>query len=210
MLEPVLRVKRKELIANLFRNMNEAAKSVVSFVDRSGRFHFDGAIEAAGKDIKRVRRSLHNIQHSITVYYVLAKGLQSLSKVSYCIRRVGAGFFVVHRDSGRVGTRGTRVAAAVRRGRRKRRRSARRCSRCSINTTLAFDARTISSVKKRPMRHKCRLILQVSQNLFLSCIYYLLPCGGDGRWCENNNSDLSVLREVVGVINERLAEWQLT
>jgi hypothetical protein len=60
------------------------------------------------------------------------------------------------------------------------------------------------------MRHKRRSKSQVSQNLSVSCIYYLLPCGGDGRWCRDDNSDPSVPREVVDVINERLAEWQLT
>jgi hypothetical protein len=44
MLELVLRTKRKKLIPDLFRNMNEAAISVVSFVNRSVRFHFDGAV----------------------------------------------------------------------------------------------------------------------------------------------------------------------
>jgi hypothetical protein len=45
---------------------------------------------------------------------------------------------------------------------------------------------------------------------FLSCIYDLLSCGGDGRWYRDNNSDPSVSRVVVDVIKERLAEWQLT
>jgi hypothetical protein len=45
---------------------------------------------------------------------------------------------------------------------------------------------------------------------FPSCIHYLSPCGGDGRWCGDNNSDPSVLREVVDVVKEQLAEWQLT
>jgi hypothetical protein len=45
---------------------------------------------------------------------------------------------------------------------------------------------------------------------FLRCIYYLLPCDGDGRWCGDNNSDASSPREVVDVVKERLAEWQLT
>jgi hypothetical protein len=41
-------------------------------------------------------------------------------------------------------------------------------------------------------------------------LFFLLPCGGDGRWCGDNNRDPSVPRGVVYVVKNRLAEWQLT
>ena len=54
--------------------------------------------------------------------------------------------------------------------------------------------------------------LDLAGNLvsFLSWISNLLPSGGDGRQCGDNNSDPSVPRGVVDVVKNRLAEWQLT
>jgi hypothetical protein len=60
--------------------------------------------------------------------------------------------------------------------------------------------------------HTAQMSLNLAGKLesFLSCINDLLPSGGDGRQCGDNNSDLSVPRGVVDVVKNRLAEWQLT
>jgi hypothetical protein len=66
--------------------------------------------------------------------------------------------------------------------------------------------------QRRKAAHAAQTSLEIAgkSESFPSCICYLLPCGGDGRWCGDNYSDLSVLREVVDVVEEHLAEWQLT
>jgi hypothetical protein len=142
---------------------------------------------------------------------VLAKGLLRSSKVSWRIRRAGAGLFVVPRDSSRVGTRETRVAAAAQQERERddgsqgdAANARSRRSQCSM--------RALPYQQRREAAHAAQTSLDFAgkSESFINCISYLLMCGIEGRWCGNNNSDSSVPREVVDVVKERLAEWQLT
>jgi hypothetical protein len=73
-----------------------------------------------------------------------------------------------------------------------------------------LDARTISSVEKRLMRHKRRSILQVSQ--ILSYVVFVICCRAveTGVGVETTTATPSVPRGVVDVVKNRLAEWQLT
>jgi hypothetical protein len=62
--------------------------------------------------------------------------------------------------------------------------------------------------QRREAAHAAQTSLDFTGKLesFLNCVPYLLTCGREGRWCENNNSDSSVPREVVDVVKERLTE----
>jgi hypothetical protein len=75
-----------------------------------------------------------------------------------------------------------------------------------------FSFRCARYQQRREAAHAAQTSLNFAgkSDSFLCCICYPLPCGGDGRWCGDNNSDPSVPRGVVDVVKNRLAEWQLT